>query len=168
MDYRPPKSRVICFDEKGTIVIKAYAGRSWSRKAPKIPAKQSIKGKIELLGAYDFHNGKLWVRFFKKKTAKEIILVLEFLRKRYKGYRLYIILDCWRPHRSKLLKEYVSHQSITLVELPTNASWLNPIERIFSEIQNQVLANSNFQSVSETKQSIRKYVRKEYPKIQLC
>jgi len=51
LDYRPPKSRVICFDEKGSIVIKTYPGRSWSEKIPKIPAKQSVKGKTELLGA---------------------------------------------------------------------------------------------------------------------
>jgi transposase len=168
LDYRPPKSRVICFDEKGSVVIKAYPGRSWSKKAPTIPAKQSVKGKTELLGAYDVHNGKLFVRFFKRKTAKEVILVFRFLRKHYKRYHLYIILDCWSVHRSKLLKEYVSHQPITLVELPTNASWLNPIERIFAEIQNQVLANSNFQSTFEAKQFIKKYIRREYPKIQSC
>jgi len=120
------------------------------------------------LGALDVHRGKPWLRFFKKKTAREVIRLFDFLRKRYRRYRLYFILDCWRTHRSKALKKYLQGKPISLVELPTNCSWLNPIERVFSEIQTQVLDNSNFKTLRELKQAIRDYVCKEFPKKKSC
>lgn len=146
------------------MVLKNYGGRTWGGCARKIPAKQKIRGKTELLGALDVHSGIPYVRFFKKKCAREIILFLEFLRKRHRHHRLYIILDCWKPHRSKALKAYIKDKPITLVELPTNCSWLNPIERVFSEIQTHVLDNSDFRSMCDLKQAVRDYVRNEFPK----
>lgn len=150
------------------MVLKAYSGRAWCKKPHKVPAKQRIYGKTELLGALDVYSGKPWLRFFKKKGAREVILFFEFLRKRHRHYRLYFILDCWRAHRSKALKRYLQGKPITLVELPTNCSWLNPIERVFSEIQTQVLDNSNFKTLSALKQAVRSYVRKEFPKKKSC
>lgn len=164
LDRRPHKARVLSFDEKGTLVAKGYGGRSWSKKTPHLPAKQTIQGKSELLAAYDVHSQKVYLRFYCRKSAAEIIKCLEFLRRRYKSYRLYIILDCWRAHRSKRLKAYIKNRPITLVELPTNCSWLNPVERVFADIQRQVLANSKFQTVAMLKWAIRSYVKSEYPK----
>jgi transposase len=146
------------------VVLKAYGGRTWCARAHRLPAKQSIRGKTELLGAWDVHRGKLWLRFFQRKRAKEVIRFLDFLRKRYPRNRLYLILDCWRVHRSKALKAYLRGKPITLVELPTNCSWLNPIERVFSEVQTQVLDNSNFRNLRALKQAVRTYGHKEFPK----
>jgi transposase len=164
LDRRPHKARVFSFDEKGTLVVKSYAGRSWSKKAPHVPAKQNIHGKCELLAAYDVHSHKAYLRFYSRKSAREIIRCFEFLRKRYKAHRLYIVLDCWRAHRSKMLKAYVKTKPITLVELPTNCSWLNPVERVFADIQRQVLVNSEFRTLAMLKSAIRSYVKSEYPK----
>ena len=46
---------------------------------------------------------------------------------------------------------------VTLVYTPTNASWLNPIESIFSGIQRFVFNNSDFADHSEISLAIRRY-----------
>jgi transposase len=53
--------------------------------------------------------------------------------------------------------------TVHLVELPTNCSWLNDVERLLALIQKDVLANSNYNSAKEIKAAIRKYVAKTFP-----
>lgn len=145
--------------------MKAYGGRSWStKKDARIPAKQTVKETCELLAAYCVHSGRAWVRFFKEKTTQEVIKFLVWLKRRLKHYRPYVILDCFSTHRSRALKRWVKGKSITLVELPTNCSWLNPVERLLALIDKDVLANSNYVSAKELKAAIRKYIRKTFPK----
>jgi len=39
--------------------------------------------------------------------------------------------------------EKLKGHAITLVFLPTNASWLNDVERVFADVEKNVLANSD-------------------------
>lgn len=136
-----------------------------SKKTPKVPAMQKIKGKFELFGAYNPHQAKLEVRFYKQKNSKQVIKFFELLRKRVsKKKKLIIILDNWRPHISKEIKEWRKNRSskngkIELTYLPTSCSWMNYIESIFSSIDNWALKGSNYKNVKEAKQEIMKYVR---------
>lgn len=50
---------------------------------------------------------------------------------RDKHYRLYVMLDCWSAHITKKLPELLNGQAIELVYLPTNASWMIDVERVF-------------------------------------
>ena len=64
----------------------------------------------------------------------EVAEFLIFLKK-LKHYRLYVILDCWSAHTTNKLVEKLKGQAITLVFLPTNASWLNDVERVFADVE---------------------------------
>lgn len=156
---------MISFDEKGTVAVKAYGGRGWqARRGRRIPAKQPVRGTVELLAAYGVHTGRAWVRFFKRKGVREVARCLRWLKKRLPHRRLYVILDCWRAHQSPKLLAQLRDLPITLVPLPTNCSWLNPVERVLALIQRDVLDNSDFRDTRELTAAIRRYVGKEFPK----
>ena len=63
-------------------------------------------------------------------------------------------MDNWSAHKSYDIKVWNTfHPRIHLVYLPSGASFLNKIERIFSFVQRDVLQNSNFKSVREAMNS---------------
>ena len=78
---RPRKGKVVSFDEKGTVTVKHYGGRSYSKEQPKIEAKQNIKGKFEFLCAYDVHEHGVYHKFYERKTHVDVAEFLIFLKK---------------------------------------------------------------------------------------
>ncbi len=78
---RPRKGKVVSFDEKGTVTVKHYGGRSYSKDHPKVEAKQNIKGKFEFLCAYDVHEHEVYHKFCERKTHEEVADFLIFLKK---------------------------------------------------------------------------------------
>lgn len=78
---RPRKGKVVSFDEKGTVTVKHYGGRSYSKEQPKVEAKQNIKGKFEFLCAYDVHEQGVYHKFYERKTHEEVADFLIFLKK---------------------------------------------------------------------------------------
>lgn len=79
---RPRKGKVVSFDEKGTVTVKHYGGRSYSKEQPKVEAKQNIRGKFEFLCAYDMHEHGVYHKFYERKTHEEVADFLIFLKKR--------------------------------------------------------------------------------------
>lgn len=72
---------------------------------------------------------------------------------------LYIIMDCWRAHTGKIVKIFADlHPRIKLIFLPKNASWMNVIERFFSQVERFVLRNSNFQTLEELVNALSSFV----------
>jgi len=51
-----------------------------------------------------------------------------FISKRVKS-------TCWSAHTTNKLVEKLKGHAITLVFLPTNASWLNDVERVFADVE---------------------------------
>lgn len=60
--------------------------------------------------------------------------------------------------------EKLNGHAITLVFLPTNASWLNDVERVFADVEKNVLANSDEPDNEHLQNRIANYLHTEYPK----
>ena len=106
------------FDEKGTIAVKHYGGKMYAEKAPKVEAKQNVRGVFEMLCAYDIHTihtHEVMCEFYNHKSHVEVADILTKLKQRNKHYRLYVILDCWSAHVTKKLLKLLNGQAIELV-----------------------------------------------------
>ena len=114
------------FNEKGTIAVKHYGGKIYAEKAPKVEAKQNVRGVFEMLCAYDIHTHEVMYEFYDHKL--------------------------------------LNGQAIELVYLPTNASWMNDVERVFADIEKNVLVNSNSPTTEHLQERISNYLEVEYPK----
>ncbi len=53
---------LIYHDEKGPITAKTYGGTSWSSVLVKAEKAQNIKGILNVFGAYDYTNDKMYVQ----------------------------------------------------------------------------------------------------------
>ena len=77
---------------------------------------------------------------------------------------MYATLDCWSAHTTNKLAEKLKGYAISLVFLPTNASWMNDVERVSADVKKNVLANSNEPDSEHLQNRIANYLHAEYPK----
>ena len=101
--------------------------------------------------------GQLHVR--PRKRHQEFLEVLKRLRRKYPRHqRIHLILDNFSPHRKQAVLRFCRQNNIHLIWTPTNASWLNPIECQFTHVKEFVIRNTYYQSHSELKTSLDRYV----------
>lgn len=159
----PPKNGVVVsLDEKGTIAVKDYGGSSWREVAPRIPDRQSIRGRTELTAAYLPHSGRVFYRFSEKKRAYHVTGLLRQVRASIPTpLKLYVVLDNHHMHTGSLLKKFVEEedQLVELIFTPKNASWWNAVEQVFADLQKKVLNNSSFEDVTVMKSAMKRRMR---------
>lgn len=158
----PPGSRVISVDEFGPITCEPQPGRGWARRShPRRRRGNYHKphGVAYWLGFYDLATDQLYGRFSRRKRIPEILGLLRGIRRQFPGEHLYVIWDNWNAHRSKKVIRWANHNQVGLAYTPNYASWLNPIECQFGELDTFVIEGSDFQSHLEAAATIRHYVR---------
>lgn len=112
--------------------------------------------------AINVYTGDIHYWFHDWKNSFIVIECFEDLLKKYPGQHIYVIVDCWSAHTSYDIKVWnFFHPRLHIVYLPTRASWMNMIERVFSKLEKEVLQNSNFESVKMTMNRIANYFEKE-------
>lgn len=151
------------YDEKGQTAIKKYGGQTFCfRGYYHIPYGQKVKGICNLFAARNIHEDKVHHKYYDWKNSFTVIDFYQELLKIYSNKIIYIIQDGWSAHTSSMTKAFVdTHPRIKIVPLPTRASWLNPIERDFGQIQRFVLNNSDFKTVREGMNVISEFITKE-------
>ena len=160
--HPPADGRVLCLDEFGPLELRPYPGAGWAKvKRPnRIAANyRRLKGVRHLLAALDLKENKIYAHVKKRKTHKEFLAFLKYLRRLYPEEKLYIILDNFSPHKHKKVKKWASENNVVLVFTPTYASWLNRIECHFGPLRYFVLRNSYYKEHEEMASAIRKYIR---------
>jgi len=126
------------------------------------PAKQKTKGLLEMPAAINVHDGTIHYWFFDWKNAFIIIQCFEELLQNYPNKDIFVIVDNWRAHTCYAVRVWAFfHPRFHLVFLPTNSSWMNMIERVFSKFDKDILQNSNFSSVQEAMNRIDCYFKNE-------
>ena len=112
--------------------------------------------------AINIHTGDIHYWFYDWKNSFIVTQFLEQLLELYHGVDIYIIWDGWSAHTSGHTRAFLDmHPRIKILPLPTRASWLNPVERDFGQIQRFCLNNSDFQTVTEGMAAISNYIEKE-------
>ena len=151
------------FDEKAKIAIKEYGGYVYTKeKKVKYPAKQKVKGLLEMPAAINIHTGEIHYWFFDWKNSFVVIECFEDLLRKYPDKEINVIIDCWSAHTSYAVKVWnYFHPRFHIFYTPTKASWMNMIERVFSKFEKDILQNSNFPTVRAAMERISNYFEKE-------
>ena len=161
---------VFSFDEKAKIAIKECKGWVYTKlKKVYYPEKQKVKGLLEMPAAINIHTGKIHRWFFDWKNSFIVIECFEDLLRLYPDKEIYAILDCWSAHTSAAIQIWEElHPRFHIVYLPTKASWMNMIERVFSKLDKDILQNSNFQTVTAAINRISNYFDNESSFMNWC
>ena len=134
-------------DEKGPITAKTYGGTSWSFIQSKVSKAQKTKGILNVFGAYDHTNNKMWTHGYKQKTGKQFLDFIERIDQKYDSRikRIYLILDNISIHKSNKVRQTISkyHPRIHFVFLPTRTPELNLIEVRWMWMHRQAAINNS-------------------------
>lgn len=156
--HNPPA--VVAADEMGPLSLVPRKGRGWHPVGGphRIPATyHKTQGVRYWFGAYHVGGNRLWGRLERRKGGKPWLRHLKSIRKRFpREQRVYVIQDNLSAHTTPDVESWARENSVFLVPTPTNASWLNPIECRFTEVQSLALDGSNHPSWGEAGRALRR------------
>lgn len=115
--------------------------------APRAAQGTGYNSSRRIAGSLDAHSGRLicWQR-----SAFDHATFLRYVQAVEAAYpqaeRIYLALDNWPVHSQPEVRAALQHSKITLLFLPTYAPWLNPIEKVWRKLKQEVLHLHRYQS----------------------
>ena len=166
----PERAVVLAFDEKSQI-------QALDRTQPGLPMKKGRAGTMThdykrhgtttLFAALDVATGTLLQDCMSHHRHQEF---LKFLRQMDRSVApdltLHVILDNYATHKHPAVQRWlVRHPRVHFHFTPTSASWLNLVERFFSELTTRRLRRLAVTSVDQLIDAITQYIdqRNEHP-----
>jgi transposase len=159
----PERAVVLCVDEKSQI-------QALDRTAPILPmlpgtpqrATHDYKrsGTSSLYAALDLTSGRVIGSLHARHRAIEFKKFLQSIdREVPPRLDVHVILDNSSTHKTPAIKKWLlAHPRFVLHFTPTSSSWLNLVERWFSELTNKKLRRGAHRSVRELNTDIRAWI----------
>jgi len=168
----PDKALVLCVDEKSQI-------QALDRTQPGLPMKRGRAGTMThdykrhgtttLFAALNILDGKVIGKCMPKHRQEEFLKFLRKINKETpKNLDLHLIVDNYGSHKTPKVRQWLSkHPRFKMHFTPTSASWLNMVERFFSELTTKRIRRGVFHSVKDLETTVMDFVNKhnEEPKI---
>jgi transposase len=158
---RPPGGRRISIDEFGPLNLLPRHGMHYARTGhvDRLRATYSRReGVRHMFGAYDLERDTLVGTFTEKKNWMTFLSFLKWLRARYRGEVLHVILDNATFHLKAEVLDYAAAHRIKFYFTPTGASWLNRIECHFTALRKFTLDNTDYRSHNDMQAAIDRYL----------
>jgi transposase len=159
----PERAVVLCVDEKSQI-------QALDRTAPILPllpgtpqrATHDYKraGTSSLYAALDITSGQVIGSLHARHRAIEFKKFLQTLDREVPDeLDVHVILDNSSTHKTPAVKKWLlAHPRFVLHFTPTSSSWLNLVERWFSELTSKKLRRGTHRSVRELNTDIRDWI----------
>jgi transposase len=159
----PDAAVVLCVDEKTQV-------QALDRTAPVLPmlpgtpARQSYtyirNGTSDLYAALDVASGKVITQMTDQHRAVEFRAFLNLIDRNVPDdLAVHVICDNASTHKAPEIQRWLKrHRRFTLHYTPTYSSWLNQVERWFSELTTKKLRRATHRSVDELRRDIEDWV----------
>ena len=159
----PEKAIVFSVDEKSQI-------QALDRTQPGLPMKKGRAGMMThdykrhgtttLFAALNVATGEVVGACHKRHRHDEFLAFLQTLdRKTPAELDLHVIVDNYATHKHATVQEWLTrHPRVFLHFTPTSASWLNLVERFFSELTQRRLKRGVVHAVKELEDAIYAYL----------
>ena len=159
----PDAAVVLCVDEKTQV-------QALDRTAPilpmlpGVPARRSHdyvrNGTADLYAALDVASGKVITQMTAQHRAVEFRAFLNLIDHNMPdGLEVHVICDNASTHKAPEIQRWLKrHRRFTIHYTPTYSSWLNQVERWFSELTTKKLRRSTHRCVAELRRDINDWV----------
>ena len=159
----PDKAIVFCVDEKSQIQALERTQPLLPMR-PGIPARQTYdykrNGTTTLFAALNMLDGTVIGDCMPRHRHQEFIRFLQLINKKTPiDLALHMIVDNYGTHKHPRVQAWVKrHPRFHLHFIPTASSWVNMIERWFSEITAKRIRRGSFKNVKELIIAIKQYI----------
>jgi transposase len=159
----PEKAIVLCVDEKSQI-------QALDRTQPSLPMKPGRAGTMThdykrhgtttLFAALNTLDGSVIGQCLPRHRHQEFLKFLRRLDREFpKKLELHLILDNYQTHKHPNVHTWLEkHPRFHLHFTPTSSSWLNLVERWFSELTNKAIRRDVFHSIPDLIAAIDDYL----------
>ena len=160
----PDKALVLCVDEKSQI-------QALDRTQPGLPMKKGRLGTMThdykrhgtttLFAALNMLDGTVIGECMPKHRQDEFLKFLKKIDKETsKEFDLHLIVDNYGSHKTAKITDWLSkHPRFHMHFTPTSSSWINMVERFFSELTTKRIRRGVFTSVKQLEQDIMDYIK---------
>jgi transposase len=167
----PPDSVVWSADEQCQI-------QALSRTQPSLPSvpghcatktgDYKRNGTTNLFAAMSVHSGEIVYTFHPQHRHEEWIQFLSLIDAATPpGKQIHLVMDNYSAHKHAAVGQWLAeHPRFHIHWTPTSGSWLNAVERLFSDVTQKCLRRRSVDSVTALEQAIGEFLnrRKENPK----
>ena len=160
----PEKAIVLCVDEKSQI-------QALNRTQPGLPMKKGRcgtmthdyerNGTTTLFAALNVLEGKIIGECMPRHRHQEFLRFLKRLNREFPApQELHLIMDNYGTHTKDKVDEWLAkHPRFHFHFTPTSSSWLNLVERWFSELTEKRIRRGSFLSVDELTAAIEEFIQ---------
>jgi transposase len=162
--HPPAHAAVFCVDEKSAIqaldrldpVLPLSPGRAQSHGF-----EYFRHGTLSLYAALETRSGEILGKTAQRHTSVEFVDFLQSIVATQSAEReIHIIADNLSAHKTKLVTAFLeAHPNVHMHYTPTYSSWLNQVENWFAKVQRHVITRGVFQSVSDLRAKLMRYIR---------
>lgn len=164
----PPDVAVLCYDQKPHL-------QALSRRFPMRPPKPGRPGRqehdyhrngtLDLHALYDTRSGQCLVACrpdHKQDTIADFLL--EALRQRPQS-RILLITDNLQANHAPAVRQALNRlqedhgKTVTVLRTPTYSSWANQVERLFADLQTELLDHLEVSSIQALEQAVQQWVQ---------
>ncbi len=142
--HLPPNGLLVFFDVK-PVTVKAYGGRRWSSKRLVLRKYQKTRGRFYLFALYEVQQGRTRWRYYHSKGSTAVCRFMRQVRRWYPEAEVWVVLDqdSAHPCKSKTTRRVMRELHLHWISLPKASPDDNPVEIIFSDVQQNVQDNSD-------------------------
>ena len=155
---------ILVYEDEVDIHLNPKLGLDWmNRGTQKEVLTPGQNKKRYLAGMVNAVTGELTVVEGDRKNSDLFLKLLEKLQRKYPtAKRIYVILDNYRIHSSKIVNTALDHhlKKINLEFLPPYCPNENRIERIWKDLHDQVTRNHRHPDLKELMKDVRKFVKR--------
>jgi transposase len=159
----PERAVVMCVDEKSQI-------QALDRTQPILPMRPGTPERVthdykrfgtsSLFAALDVGSGEVIGALHQRHRAIEFKQFLKRIDRHVpEGLDVHLVLDNSSTHKTPAIERWLkAHPRFTLHFTPTSSSWINLVERWFSELTTKLLQRSAHRSVRHLNRDIREWI----------
>jgi transposase len=161
----PERAIVLCVDEKSQV-------QALDRTQPLLPMTPGQvergthdyvrHGTTSLFAALNVATGEVIGRCFRRHRQHELVKFLDEVDAALPAdpnLSVHIVMDNYGTHKTPRVKRWLARHTRYVVHFtPTSASWLNQVERFFSEITDKRIRRGVFKSVANLEHAISDYL----------
>jgi transposase len=156
----PERAAVLCVDVKSQIQALDRTAPILSGTPQRATHDYKRSGNSSLYAALDISSGKVIGSLHARHRAIEFMKFLQRLdREVPNDLEVHLILDNASTHKTPAIKSWLAgHRRFVLHFTPTSSSWLNLVERWFSELTTKKLRRGTHRSVRQLNTDIRDWI----------
>jgi DDE superfamily endonuclease len=160
--HHRPRGAILIFFDVQPITVKAYGGRRYTRaKRLVLRRNQKTRGRFYLFLLYEVNHGRVHWAFYPGKGAEYVCRFLRRVRRWYPRQVVRIALDRDPAHpiKARMTRRMMRQLGFHWTSMPKGSPDDNPVETIFSDIQQNILDNSDDPDARATQHRISNHLR---------